>query len=192
VWYPAELCSVGSDTPQDFVRQCIRPHRTLFCGVSDPTEQASAIKHTHLCHCSAGSDTPQDTFGKSFACINYTTQGLYYPCLKKHQSWKWFFVLRGMIPCGTTFEFEYLGEVEIEIKNILEHESGYWIDSWKKPVAKISCYCTFKEWVLYLSGLFSSVLQQCTSHFFKHHPRVIIIRAFLVTTTICLIIHVAR
>ncbi len=123
MWYPAELCSVGSDTPQDFVRQCIRPHRTLFCGVSDPTEQASAIKHTHLCHCSAGSDTPQDTFGKSFACINYTTQGLYYPCLKKHQSWKWFFVLRGMIPCGTTFEFEYLGEVEIEIENILEHES---------------------------------------------------------------------
>ncbi len=29
-----------------------------------------------------------------------------------------------MIPRGTTFEFEYLGEFEIEIKNILEHESG--------------------------------------------------------------------
>ncbi len=32
----------------------------LFCGVSDPAEQASALKYTHLCHCSAGSDTPQD------------------------------------------------------------------------------------------------------------------------------------
>ncbi len=38
----------------------IRPHRTLFCGVSDPAEQASAIKYTHLCHSSLGSDTPQD------------------------------------------------------------------------------------------------------------------------------------
>jgi hypothetical protein len=29
-----------------------------------------------------------------------------------------------MIPCGTTFEFEYLGEFKMEIKNILGHESG--------------------------------------------------------------------
>ncbi len=29
-----------------------------------------------------------------------------------------------MIPRGTTFEFEYLGEFEMEIKNILVHESG--------------------------------------------------------------------
>jgi hypothetical protein len=29
-----------------------------------------------------------------------------------------------MIPPGTTFEFEYLGEFEMEIKNILGHESG--------------------------------------------------------------------
>jgi hypothetical protein len=29
-----------------------------------------------------------------------------------------------MIPHGTTFEFEYLGEFEIEIKNISMHESG--------------------------------------------------------------------
>jgi hypothetical protein len=32
----------------------------LFCGVSDPAEQVSAIKYTHLCHCSAESDAPQD------------------------------------------------------------------------------------------------------------------------------------
>jgi hypothetical protein len=30
----------------------------LFCGVSDPAEQVSAVKYTHLCHCSAGSDNP--------------------------------------------------------------------------------------------------------------------------------------
>ncbi len=59
VWYPAELCSAGSDTPQDFVYRGIRPRRTLFCGVSDPAEQVYAIKCTQLCHCSAGSDTPQ-------------------------------------------------------------------------------------------------------------------------------------
>jgi hypothetical protein len=60
VWYPTELCSAGSDTPQHFVRRSIRPCRTFFCGVSDPAEQASYIKCTHLCHCSAGSDTQQD------------------------------------------------------------------------------------------------------------------------------------
>ncbi len=73
VWYPAILCSSGSDTPQGIVRQGIRPHRTLFCGVSDPAEQASDIKCTQVCHCSEGfwytpglnsarSDTLQDFF----------------------------------------------------------------------------------------------------------------------------------
>ncbi len=60
VWYPEGLCSAGSDTPQNFVKQGIRPCRILFCGVSDLAEQVSAIKCTPLCHCSAGSDTPQD------------------------------------------------------------------------------------------------------------------------------------
>jgi hypothetical protein len=43
-----------------------------------------------------------------------------------------------MIPRRTTFEFEYLGEFEIEIKNILEHESGAHIGliREKKPEAK--------------------------------------------------------
>ncbi len=59
VWYPAGLCSVGSDTPQDFVKRGIRPRRTsvcykmyttrpLFCGVWYPARL-----------CSAGYDTPQ-------------------------------------------------------------------------------------------------------------------------------------
>ncbi len=60
VWYPAGLCSVGSDTPQDFVKRGIIPCRTLFCGVSDPAEQVCATKCTQLCYCYAGSDTPQD------------------------------------------------------------------------------------------------------------------------------------
>jgi hypothetical protein len=52
-----------------------------------------------------------------------------------------------MIPRGTTFEFEYLGEFEIEIKNILEHESGAHMGliHEKNQRPKISCYCTFKR-----------------------------------------------
>jgi hypothetical protein len=43
-----------------------------------------------------------------------------------------------MIPHGNTFEFEYLDEFEIEIKNILEHESGALMGliHEKKPEAK--------------------------------------------------------
>jgi hypothetical protein len=50
-----------------------------------------------------------------------------------------------MTPRGTTFELENLGEFEMEIKNILEHESGAQIrlihEKNQKP--KISCYSTF-------------------------------------------------
>ncbi len=60
VWCPAGLCSAGSDTPQNFVKQGIRPRRLLFCGVSDLAEQVSAIKCKQIYHCSAGSDTQQD------------------------------------------------------------------------------------------------------------------------------------
>jgi hypothetical protein len=47
---------------------------------------------------------------------------------------------------GYEFEFEYLGEFEIEIKNILEHESGAHMGliHEKNQRPKISCYCTFK------------------------------------------------
>jgi hypothetical protein len=50
-----------------------------------------------------------------------------------------------MIPLGTTLEFEYLGEFEIEIKNILEHESGAHMGliHEKNQKQKISRYCTF-------------------------------------------------
>jgi hypothetical protein len=48
-----------------------------------------------------------------------------------------------MIPRGTTFEFEYLGEFKIDIKNILGHESaahmGLINEEKRRP--KISCYC---------------------------------------------------
>jgi hypothetical protein len=51
-----------------------------------------------------------------------------------------------MIPRGTTFEFEYLGEFEMEINNILEHELGAHMRliHEKNQRPKISCYCTFK------------------------------------------------
>jgi hypothetical protein len=51
-----------------------------------------------------------------------------------------------MIPRGTTFKFEFLGEFEIEFKNILEHESGAHMGliHEKNQRPKISCYCTFK------------------------------------------------
>jgi hypothetical protein len=52
-----------------------------------------------------------------------------------------------MRPRGTTFELEYLGEFEIEIKIILEHESGAHMGliHEKNQRPKISCYCTFKK-----------------------------------------------
>jgi hypothetical protein len=58
-----------------------------------------------------------------------------------------------MIPCGTTFEFEYLGEFEIEIKNILERDSGAHMGliHEKNQRPKISCYYTFK-------GMYSNLL----------------------------------
>jgi hypothetical protein len=48
---------------------------------------------------------------------------------------------------GTTFEFEYLSEFKMEIKNIFGHESGAHMGliHEKKQEAKISCYCTFKH-----------------------------------------------
>jgi hypothetical protein len=51
-----------------------------------------------------------------------------------------------MIPHGTTFEFEYLGEFEKEIKNILGRESGtdFGLIHEKNQRQKISRYCTFK------------------------------------------------
>jgi hypothetical protein len=51
-----------------------------------------------------------------------------------------------MIPHGTNFKFEYLGEFEMEIKNILGLESRALMGliHEKKQRRKISCYCTFK------------------------------------------------
>jgi hypothetical protein len=50
-----------------------------------------------------------------------------------------------MMPLGNTFKLEYLGEFEMEIKNILGHESGAHLGLIyeKNQRPKISCYCTF-------------------------------------------------
>jgi hypothetical protein len=77
---------------------------------------------------------------------------LHYPrlivsMLKEPPFLKMVFVLRGMIPHGTPFEFEYLGEFKMEIKNILGHESGAHVGliHEKNQRPKISCYCIFKK-----------------------------------------------
>ncbi len=176
MWYPPELCSAGSDTPQDFVRRSIRPRRTsvcfkiytslsLFCRVWYPAEPCSAV-----------SDTVQDFVlrgirplwqiktlqnqTKSFKSLPFSLKGLfskivfmyklYYPrlivfMLKEPPISKMVFCSTRYETPRNHFEFEYLGEFEIEIKNILEHESrahmGLIHEKNQKP--KISCYCTF-------------------------------------------------
>jgi hypothetical protein len=84
---------------------------------------------------------------------------LHYPRLivamfKEPPILKFFFVLQGMIPGGTTFKFEFLGEFKVEIKNILEHESGAHMGliHEKNQGPKISCYCTFKLRFFHLDG----------------------------------------
>jgi hypothetical protein len=59
---------------------------------------------------------------------------LHYPrlvvsMLKEPPILKWIFVLRGMIPRGTTFKFEYLGEFEKEIKKNWGMRGPYEVDS---------------------------------------------------------------
>jgi hypothetical protein len=75
---------------------------------------------------------------------------LHYPrltvsMLKEPPILKMFFCSSRYVPHGTTFEFEHLGEFKIEIKNILEHESGAHMGliHEKNQRPKISCYCTF-------------------------------------------------
>jgi hypothetical protein len=59
-----------------------------------------------------------------------------------------------MTPRGTTFEFEYLGEFEIEIRNILGHELGAHMrlihEKSQRP--KISCYCSFNKGKVCMRG----------------------------------------
>jgi hypothetical protein len=52
-----------------------------------------------------------------------------------------------MIPRRTTFEFEYLGEFKMDIKNIFGHESAAHMGLIReeKQRQKISCYCTFNQ-----------------------------------------------
>ncbi len=88
------------------------------------------------------------------ACINYTTQGIYDPCLKSLLSESFFCVLRGLIPRRTTLKFEYLREFEPEFEKVLGYELGAHMGSIHEinQRQKISCYCTFKV----INGIFSS------------------------------------
>jgi hypothetical protein len=136
VWYPSLLGSAGSDTPQDLVLRDLIPRRILFCGVSDPTGKLRPRR------------IRQKSF-KSFKSLPFSLKGqfstivcmhkLHYPrpivsMLKESRILKMVFCSAGYDTRRTTFEFEYLGKFKIEIKNILEHESGP--PSWKKPEAE--------------------------------------------------------
>jgi hypothetical protein len=71
-----------------------------------------------------------------------------------------------MIPRGTTFEFEYLGGFEIEIKNILEHESGAHMGliHEKNQRPKILCYCTFNTESAIVLGALPGPLLPLSKH----------------------------
>jgi hypothetical protein len=66
--------------------------------------------------------------------------------LKEPPIYKFFCVLRGLIPRRTTFKFEYLREFGPEFENDLGYELGAHMGliHEKNQGPKISCYCTFK------------------------------------------------
>jgi hypothetical protein len=75
------------------------------------------------------------------------TQGTNDQCLEGFLASNFLFVLRGLIPRGTTFEFEYFREIETEFKNILGYQSGVHMGliHEKNQRPKISCFSPFKQ-----------------------------------------------
>jgi hypothetical protein len=149
VWYPARLSSVGSDTPQDLVLWGLIPRRILFCRVSDP----------------AGKLRPHRTRWKSFESLAFSLKGhflkivcmhkLHCPrpignMLKEPPIWKMIFCSAGR----TTLKFEYLREFKPEFGIVLGSESWAHMGSIheKNQRPKISCYCTFNQYLLALDN----------------------------------------
>jgi hypothetical protein len=137
VWYPAVLCSAGSDTPQDFVEQGIRPCRTLFCGVSDP----------------AGKLRPRRTRWKSFESLPFSLKRhfskivcmykLHHPrhiwsMLKEPPIWKFFLCSAGSDTAQNNVEIRISPRIRIRIRKCFRVwiRGPYGVDSWKKPGAK--------------------------------------------------------
>ncbi len=137
VWYPAELCSAGSDTPKNFVRRSIRPRRMLFCGVSDLT----------------GKLRPRRIRRKSFESLPFSLKGhfskiicmykvhyqrLIVSMLKEPPILKMFFCSVGYDTPRNHFRIR----ISRRIQNGNQKYCGAWIrgpyevDSWKKPEAK--------------------------------------------------------
>ncbi len=116
--------------------------------------------------------------------------------LKEPPVLKMVFVLRGMIPRGTTFKFKFLSEFEIEIKNIFRHESGAHMGliHEKNQRPKISCYCTFKSepslaslfsaWALHFCFIFGLIPFLCL-----HINLSPILRLFLVWALFCVSVY---
>ncbi len=146
VWFPAGLCSAGSDTPQNFVKQGIRPHTILFCGVSDPADKLR----------------PRRTKRKSVESLPFSLKGLFskivcmyklhnprhiWSMLKEPPIWKFFCVLRGLIPPQNNFEIRISPRIRTRNRKSLGYELGAHMGSIheKNQRPKISCYCTFKQ-----------------------------------------------
>ncbi len=137
VWYPAELCSAGSDTPQDFARRSTRPRRTLFCGVSDPT----------------GKLRPRRIRQKSFESLPFSLKGhflkiicmykLHYPrltgsMLKEPHILKMVFCSAGYDTPRNHFRIRISWWIRNGNKKYVgaRIRGPYGVDTWKKPEAK--------------------------------------------------------
>jgi hypothetical protein len=133
--------------PQDFVKRCIRPCRTLFCGVSDPAGRCSAgIRpcRTLFCgvsdlagRCSAGYQTLQDVVLRDIRPCRTLFCGVCWVSEAAKQvsaikCTQLCHCLRGMIPRRILF-----WEFEPEFENFLGYELGTHMESiHTKPGAK--------------------------------------------------------
>ncbi len=133
----------GSDTPQNKILGSIRPCRTRSCGVSDTTELSLAGYQTLQNNGRVVYILPLRLVLRSLIPRRTTSCGVWYPAEQnpagfetpQNNIWIWIFL-----------------QIGNRIKNILQCEFGDWVDSWKKPEVKISCYCPFKSFWHILAG----------------------------------------
>ncbi len=126
LWYPAGICSVRSDTPQD-----------LCCSVSGPTAKLGPRRITYLLYRSVAQLC---TLPKAYMIW------LESPLAKN------FVVLRVTVSDPA----EQLSNSKIsEESNQIQIRALMRVDSWKKQRPKISCYCTLKVGINLLSCITS-------------------------------------
>ncbi len=137
VWYPARLCSAGSDTPQALVLRGLIPRRIFFSGVSDP----------------AGKLRPRRTRWKSFETLPFSLKGhfskigcmckLHYPrhigfMLKEPPTWKFCLCSAGSDTLQNNFKIRISPRIRTRIRKCFRVwlRGSYGVDLWKKPGAK--------------------------------------------------------